>query len=452
MAQGFNRREAIGMAGGAALVAPAALVGTSTLQAQPAPAFPGGLEALAWLRRAARPLPSVDPTPDTLRPLVAALEGAQVIGVGEATNGSHEDQALKAAIIRALIVHGNVRVLAVEGNRRAAMRLDEYVRGGGPDPIATMREGGLFQAWQTEPFAALISWIRAWNVANRGGVRIIGVDVGSSGSDAYEAYNFVRINAPRFVVNFERPLAPFIASPEARSRSVLETAQRLSPSAWQSARDALDLLYTQIQGSTRPGADVAARAAASARRAMDLARAAGTNAADAQRIEASMATQRERLMAENLLEQAGTDRTVLWAHNLNVMAIDSGTAAHLRRRLTDRYRAVVIDYERGSVRTKPGATAAAPADGSPWQTGERRAGPLSLGSLLGQAGPDVFWTQLTGLDAPPAALLAQPFGHDWPQIGGSPPDGGIPLRQSVDVLAFVRTLTPSRLFPFVPGA
>ncbi len=121
--------------------------------------------AIAWLRRNAQPLTSANPPPEALKPLVAALNGAQVVGLGEATHGTHEDFTFKAALIRALVVHGGLRVVALECNHRPGLLLDRYVNGRGGDPIDILRTSGLFQVLQAEEFMGLISWLRAWNAA-----------------------------------------------------------------------------------------------------------------------------------------------------------------------------------------------------------------------------------------------------------------------------------------------
>ncbi len=446
MGQEFSRREAIGMLGAAGLA------GASPALAQPPGQAPLGPEALAWLRRNARPLDGYDPSPDTLRPLVQALDGGQVIGLGEATLGSHEDQVCKAAIARALIAHGGVRVLAIEGNRRPAGRLDDYVRGGGPDPIATIRDGGFFQAWQSEPFIGLVGWIRGWNLAGRPAVRILGIDVSSVGEDALEAWRFFEVAAQRHVRTFEDPLAPLIRTAEARERTAFELARTLSQSQWDAARQALEQIRTIIAASNRPGAEEAARAALSARRAMDMARGARADESESGGNPAAALALRERMMADNLIDQAGRDRTVLWSHNLKASPGSGAIGAHLRRRLARNYRAVIFEAEGGSIRVKPGSSAALPADNVPWQLAERSPGPNGLGALLGSVGPDSFWLDLTGsADPAPQPFLAHPFASDWPATG-APSPSALPLANGPDLLVFLRRLTPSRLLPFVPVA
>jgi len=445
MGYGINRREAIGMA------AAAALLGASRAGARGQAELPFSAEALTWLRRNAQPLEGHDPPVDSLRPLVQALDGGQLIGLGEATLGSHEDQACKAAIAKALIVHGGVRVLAIEGNRRPAGRIDDYVRGGGPDPIASMRDGDLFQAWQSEPFIGLIGWIRGWNLAGRPAVRIVGVDVSSVGDDAWEAWRFFQVIAPRHVRSFEDALAPLVGTREARERSVFELARTLPQSRWDSARQALDQIRTIIIASNSPGAEEAAGAALSARRAMDMARSTRADSGSAANPAGTLAL-RERMMAENLVEQAGRDRAMLWSHNLKVLPGGDGIGAHLRRRLARNYRAVTFEAERGAVRIKPASGALPPSVAVPWRTVESAPDPRSLGGLLGAVGPDAYWLNLTGAGDPaPQAFLSHPFARQW---AGSPASSPAPLalRNGPDLLIFLRRLTPSRLYPFVPVA
>ena len=434
MRTGFSRRETIGMFGAAMLAS------STALQAQP------GGDAAAWLRRNAHPL-EADPAQATLQPLVRALDGGQMIGLGEATHGSHEDQALKAAIVRALISYGDVRLLALEVNRGPGGRLDDYVRGGAPDPVSTLRDPNFPQAWQSEEFLGLITWIRAWNAAGRPQIRIAGIDRQSMGADALQAFEFLQNNAPRYATPFEEPLAPLIANPRLRDGSAYDLVRSLSRSQWEAARQALEQMRVLIQGSTRPGAPEAAAAALAARQALDASRAYTSFATEAERNSSAAGSLRDRLLADNLITIGGTTRTVYWAHNLHVLggAGRDSTGAYLRRRLARRYRTLVFDYERGTINAKNGSGPA--LDRVPWQTVERPPVAGSLGALLASAGPDRFWVDLKpAADAPPASWVAQSYPHDWQEVG-LVPAGVSGSLEDADLLVFLKQLTPSRLLP-----
>jgi erythromycin esterase len=437
----FTRRETLGMAAGALLFArPAGAQG----MAAAANAFDA--EALAWLKRKAQPLDGHEPAPSSLRPLAEALAGAQVIGLGEATQGAHEEQALKAAIIRALVVHGELRVLALECNRRPAGLLDRYVQGGGPDPVATLRTSGLPPASLSEDLLGLVTWIRAWNLSGRPAVRIIGIDAQALAGDAWDAFRFLDESAPRLAEPLRKPLLPLIGNERLRDGRTEDLLRTLSPGQIVEIRAALDRLRAAIITVNRAGGEEAAQAALNARQAIDSAGRLG-GAGPAANGQASAAAQlRDRQLAENLLTLSGGARTAYWSHNANVVGQGTATGAQLKRRLSRAYRSVVFEFERGTVQAQAGRT------GAPLHVADRQPVPGGLGAFLSSVGPERFWADLSAADAPPAAWLSHPYAHDrrGAEAAGTASAGrGLALGGNVDLLVFQRRLTPARLLPFV---
>lgn len=425
MIRWMNRREALGLA--------SALAVTASVRARAQPsATAGGLpfetDAIAWLRRNARPIDSHDPAPAALAAAADALADAQVIGVGEATLGGHEEQSLKAALVKALIARGDIRLLALEGNSRAASQLDRYVRGGDGDPLETIRTTAFPQAWLTEPFVALINWIRGWNVAAPSPVGIVGTESQSLGADAFDAYRWLDNNAQRLAQPLDRALQPLFANPRLRDAPTHELVTALSSGMLTAARNALVQLHAAILAVNREGQEEAAARALSARQSLDAALRGGTGGAGG-------AAARGQQLAENLLSASANGRAILWSDNDGVT---TRIGATLRARLARRYRAVTFAFDSGSVHTREGNPADSLRGTSPWQVVERASVPGSLGALLGAAGPDRFWVNLTPpSDPPPSAWTAHAYQP-------------LPLAPHSDLLLFVRRLTPSRLYPFVP--
>jgi erythromycin esterase len=436
MQQGFSRRGVIGLIAAASLAV--AILPAAAAQAQPP--LPFEEEALAWARGAAQPLTTHDPGVAELRPLVAALGDAQVVGLGDAGGGgAHEELTLKAALVRALIVHGGARTLALETNRRPAAQLDRFVRGGG-DAIDLLRQPSFPQNWQSEEFLGLVSWIRAWNLASREPVRIIGIDVQALGADAWEAFRWLYEVNPNLARPLEAPLSPLFRDERLREGSTADLLRSLSPSQVNQAYAALERLAALIATADRGGKENAAAAAESARQALQIARAdAGAGGQDQ-----SARTRRERLMADNLLNLRGGARTIFWGSNRSVAAA-AGIGAALRQRLRQTYRAVAFDFERGAVHVK-GTGTTEPRREEPWQAIERGTPPGGLGSTLARLGVDRLWLPLTGA---PAAWLAHPYAHNWPAAAGATPPA-LPLAGNFDLLIYNRRVTPSRLLAFVP--
>ncbi|GAA2942484.1 hypothetical protein GCM10011428_71460 [Streptomyces violaceus] len=94
------------------------------------------------LDRASHRLRTVDTGGDTrdLRPLDRMIGDARVVGLGEATHGSHEFFALKHRVFRHLVEEQGFRTFALEAPWSTGLRLNAYVLRGEGDPRRIMRE------------------------------------------------------------------------------------------------------------------------------------------------------------------------------------------------------------------------------------------------------------------------------------------------------------------------
>ncbi|MET7733635.1 erythromycin esterase family protein [Streptomyces sp. NPDC005402] len=161
---------------------------TSAAATTRAPA-PSVVEALD---RTAYPLRTVEPGGDTrdLRPLDRLIGDAEVVGVGEATHGSHDFFALKDRLFRHLVEEKGFRTFALEAPWSTGLRLDDYVVHGKGDPRRIMREE--FQRdylwWNNTDYLRLVEWMRAYNVRHPGDpVRFLGDDTAWTGPETYDA-------------------------------------------------------------------------------------------------------------------------------------------------------------------------------------------------------------------------------------------------------------------------
>ena len=77
---------------------------------------------------------ALHPFPDEA--LLERLGGASVVLLGEASHGTHELYAQRAAITRRLIVDHGFEAVAVEADWPAAYLVNRHVRGVGDDPDA----------------------------------------------------------------------------------------------------------------------------------------------------------------------------------------------------------------------------------------------------------------------------------------------------------------------------
>ena len=136
-----------------------------------------------WLRTHAYALQGVELTADrsdlaALRPMIGA---ASLVGLGDATHGTHEFYAVKLRIVDFLVREMGFDTVAVEGPVQEFQRINAWVHGGPGDPVdllhRTRRDWG-FEFWDYDEMLTVIQWMHDYN-ANRGGspaISIAGVD------------------------------------------------------------------------------------------------------------------------------------------------------------------------------------------------------------------------------------------------------------------------------------
>nr|WP_250760660.1 erythromycin esterase family protein [Streptomyces sp. MSC1_001] len=117
------------------------------------------------LERSAHPLRSTEPGGRTedLRALGAMVGDAKVVGLGEATHGSHEFFTMKERVFRHLVEERDFTTFALEMSWSAGLRIDEYVQGGPGDAWTIAKETLAGSPWEREEFVSLIAWLREHN-------------------------------------------------------------------------------------------------------------------------------------------------------------------------------------------------------------------------------------------------------------------------------------------------
>jgi erythromycin esterase-like protein/predicted phosphoribosyltransferase len=130
------------------------------------------------VRAAARPLAGVEGDWDPL--LDAIGDDTRYVLLGEATHGTHEFYAARAALTRRLVEAHGFSAVVVEADWPDASRVHRYVRGAGDDPDAEAALSGFRRfptwMWRNVDVLALVEWMR----------RVPGV--GFYGMDLYSLY------------------------------------------------------------------------------------------------------------------------------------------------------------------------------------------------------------------------------------------------------------------------
>ncbi|MFD3517620.1 erythromycin esterase family protein [Streptomyces sp. NPDC058657] len=246
--QAMGRRTLLAVTAGAAataLLAPAAHAAPIRAPARPAPtggpAKNGRAAAVRALERAAHSLRSTDPGGRTtdLRALGAMIGDAEIVGLGEATHGSHEFFTMKERVFRYLVEEKRFTTFALEMSWTAGLRIDEYLQGGPGSARQVAKEALAGSPWEREEFVSLLAWMRGHNDRHPGRrVHFMGNDVGAPrlGSGIFErVLSYVRAHRRQDLARLEalyRELPPlddvfgYLGRPVAERRRNAATAQQ----------------------------------------------------------------------------------------------------------------------------------------------------------------------------------------------------------------------------------
>lgn len=389
--------------------------------------------------------------------LAQALDGARLIGLGEATHGSHEDGAAKAAIIKGLVTSGAVQTVFLEVNANGGRELDAFVQGQTGDPAERVRTAAIFRVNKTRALADLIGWLRDWNRTAATPVRIYGIDCQATAPDALHALQVLRRHDPAAAQRLMPGLSA-IVSPEAQALRFPLLIKSLTSAQLQEAMTALEALRSALE--RHPGTEDARYSALTAWQglnAFELETSDGEITGDSDAI-AAYYSRRDVFMAENILNSPAQTRGVFWAHNNHVAGgVPAGTSyvptgARLREVLGDSYRAVVVEYGRAQFNAVPALlpfpqpSAADKQSEITW--GVRHGRPAEL---LSRAREGAYWVALRNLPDEPesAAWRAMPYTLDWPGWLATPVQilkwpFRAPLGKMFDIVIYIPEMTPSR--------
>ncbi|MEV0537861.1 erythromycin esterase family protein [Kitasatospora sp. NPDC050463] len=316
----------------------------------------------AALGRVAHPLRTTDPSGALadLRPFGRMVGEARVVGLGEATHGSHEFFTVKHRVFRYLVEEKGFRAFALEAPWSSGLRLDAYLLRGEGDVEQIMDEEfrGTYRWWNNAEYRGLLQWMRAYNVEHpKDPVRFVGDDGGFAGVELYDKVNAYAAEArpelaPR-LAELYRGLRPatdaetyvndYLAKPAAERRELAERTGR-----------AVELL--QQRPGTGADADAYAWALQHATAIHQMTTLYAFDLDDPRGITDAM-RYRDLTMAQNVAwwqRQTG-DKIVLAAHNSHVALRTYAPASHpkvqgefLREEIGDGYLSVGLTFDHGS--------------------------------------------------------------------------------------------------------
>jgi erythromycin esterase len=132
---------------------------------------PPGTSALpdefAWLQSEALPLDHLEPVVNDdfsdLMPLKELIGDARVVGLGEATHGTHEFFTMKDRLLRFLVQEMGFNFFAIEDAWGEANYINDYVFGYTQDLDQAFLSGTTYWTWQTEEVRTMVEWMRELN-------------------------------------------------------------------------------------------------------------------------------------------------------------------------------------------------------------------------------------------------------------------------------------------------
>ncbi|MFI1524645.1 erythromycin esterase family protein [Kitasatospora cineracea] len=343
----------------AAVAAPLGPVGTGEAATAADPAAAQRSAVVRALDGVARPLRTTEARGGTadLRALGAMIGDAKVVGLGEATHGSHEFFAMKQRVLRYLVEEKDFTAFALEASWSSGLQIDAYVQGGPGEARQVVKDALGGSPWDREEFAELISWMRSYNQGRPGNpVHFVGDDLGLPrlGDPLFaQVTSYVRGARPEVLPQLEelyRELRPFddvfayLREPLEVRRTNADTAQK-----------ALDL----VTASGTPGSTDHEWAVQHARTIAQTFAFATLDLADPASVSAAQQL-RDRAMADNVTwwQRHTGAKTLVSAHNGHVgyastdpFLYPKPQGAHLRDTYGRGYVAIGFTFNSGSFLT-----------------------------------------------------------------------------------------------------
>lgn len=415
---------------------------------------------VSWLRRHADRLTTVEPgVPDAdLQPLIGMVGNADIVGLGEATHGSHEIIDMKARLTEFLVTHLHFTTFVMENDWGYSQQVDAYINGG-TQSLADTMSGGLYDSWQTEEYGDLLTWMRAYNAdpAHTVKLHFYGMDIQEVAQDDFDAVEgYVGSVDATQLAQVQQLYAGIIANSLPYARRYSQLSAQTQQQYQHQAQQAYDLLSAHQQVYTsRSSASAFALALQNARIIVQFATWANKGGSDS----ITAAVQRDAFMAENVtwivnhlatsVDAGMPPKLIVWAHNAHIAnefaystiaGVPPGTknmGALLRGTFGARYLTIGTAFDQGTITVF--------GRGNAYGDTVPAAGKGTYNYTLAQVGFSPYLVDLR--TTPPGAVSDWANGNltflDYGLDGQDLSPSG-PLKQWFDLLVFIRQSTPSR--------
>ncbi|QBD82532.1 erythromycin esterase family protein [Ktedonosporobacter rubrisoli] len=162
----------------------------------------------SWIKQQAHPVKTTDPQAPiqdltALRPLIGP---ASIVGLGEATHGSHELFTLKQRLIEFLVTSLGFTTLAWEMDWETGLWLNDYIHNGKGNP-----KDMLYFPLKAQEVLDTLEWLRAYNADPRHQqkVRCIGLDLAASSWLYTQVTQYVQNSFPKLYPTVEDAYSDF---------------------------------------------------------------------------------------------------------------------------------------------------------------------------------------------------------------------------------------------------
>jgi erythromycin esterase len=317
-----------------------------------APQEESGEPDITWLRQAAVTLHSVDPGSeyDDINALGSMVGNARIVGLGEATHGTHEFFRMKHRMLQYLVEEQGFSTFGIEATFPEATRLNRYVLTGEGNPRALLTNL-YFWTWNTQEVLDMIEWMRAYNAdpAHTRKLTFWGFDT---------VYSRVAMNDVEAYLRRVDPAA-------ADSADAWYACYRIFEDSIYKPLPNYQIIGDAVKAECRRGvvavdslmeARAAEFSAVTGRGEYDVARQTARIVVQSEdaRSQHPSAKMRDFYMARTIewIAETGAPgtRLVVWAHNLHVGRSPAwGMGDHLTQRFGDAYRIVGFSFYSGTV-------------------------------------------------------------------------------------------------------
>jgi len=293
-----------------------------------------------------------------LIPLIPTLQNRRLIGMGEATHGTHEFQAVKFRMLKFLVEKMGYRLFGIEANFTKCRQVDDYVLYGKGD-ARTAINGTYFWTWKTKEMLQMVEWMHTYNLnkPDTTKVKFYGFDMQYDSvacklikdklikldSNYYKAH-FYSLSNLRIAVKSSQVYTKFSKQGADSVKALLNNIKAYI--------DANRVLFLKLYSAENM--EYLKRDVRLVEQCLDMDLEYNKHQYNNHGYwsDKNGSAIRTRCMAENvewiLDHEAPDSKMMIWAHNFHIGKTDMGS--YLKKKYTNQYYAIGFDFNKGTFR------------------------------------------------------------------------------------------------------